>query len=163
MIAAALGLPGCGGDDEDETAARAPAPTAPAKTAPAPKEAPADTGEGSGGQPAPPEPAREKEPGGQGDEEPSRSEARLALLNGELSPREVKVAPYIAIELAVGGQSRRQRIEISVIGEGRAAGAEGRGAVTLMLEGLRPGRRYKVTEVRSGATATIVASDETGP
>ena len=96
-----LAAGGCDGDDEDEPNALAPTPmpgtetqlepppatdTAPARTAP--DDAPS-------GEPPP----EEDQPGGAGDEEPIRSDAIFTGGGGRITPRTIRVAPYIAVRI----------------------------------------------------------------
>jgi hypothetical protein len=162
-------LAGCGGDDEGERAQQTAPPRA--ETAPPETETQAETeteaatetaptGDGHGGghetQGSP-----EEQPGGAGDEEPARSQALLTGRGGRVSPRVVRVPPFISIRVTLrsaDGQSYGVRIGGRTL---RAGGALGSASIT--LDGLRPGKAYQGTELDTGARVRVEASAEPGP
>lgn len=159
-------LGACGDDDEgrvqQETAATSPSTsTTPTDTAPAQTEeqtAPQETEpEGSGGTGGA-APGEEQE-GGAGDEVAASSQALITGRGGKLSPRLVRVPPFIAIRVelrsADGGE-----YELRGGGKSVSAGGEIASASTT-FDGLRPGKRLVLT----GPSGRVVveASAEPGP
>lgn len=181
---AALGIAltlGACGDDEGrvsqepagtETAqgtstATTPADTTPAETETAPAQTDTDTetetgagagrdgpsGGRSGGVAAP-----EDRPGGAGDEIPASTQALFTGRAGRISPRIVRVPPFIAVrvELRSGDGAT---YELS--GAGKTLRAAGGPAEPVVFDGLRPGKRLVLTG--SGGRVIIEASAEPGP
>ena len=97
----------------------------------------------------------EDEPGGAGDEEPARTEALVTGRGGRLSPRIVRVPPFIAVRVVLrsGDGSayalRLGRATLRVDGRRRSASAD--------VDGMRPG------ESLAGGGVRIEASAEPGP
>ena len=167
LLGLALVAPGCGGGEEKprtaqertETAPRDNTETvAPAKTEPsATKEEEAPTGDGHGGGHERPE----EQEGGAGDETPARSQALLTGRGGRISPRLVRVPPYIAVRVelrSADGRSYGLRF-------GRVAVRAGRGIASssTTLDGLRPGAAYRGRPLGGGSAVRIEASAEPGP
>ena len=156
---AALAAAGCGGDDEKQSGvSTTPPPQAPATAStPAPTvSTPATTPQAQ----PPPETGPEDQPGGAGDEEPARVEAALTGRGGKISPREVRVPPYIAVEVTLYSADRRD-YEVTVNGKRVTVGSGDRlGSVS--LAGLRPNASYTVKS-SDGRTIRVVASAEPGP
>ena len=165
----ALALGGCGDDDERVTSqesaqtetsnASTAADTTPTEAGPARTEtAPEDSGAGlpdghGGGQEAP-----EDRPGGAGDEIPDGTQALFTGQAGRISPRIVRVPPFIAVraELRSGDGAT---YELS--GGGETLRAAGRPSEPVVFDGLRPGKRLTLTG--TGGRVIIEASAEPGP
>ena len=158
---------GCG-DDEGE----APKNTTPAftnttpttETAPETESEPeteaAPEGDGHGGGHETPT-SPEDQPGGAGDEEPARTEAMLTGRGGRITPRLVRVPPFLAVRVTLrsaDGEPYALRIAGRVL---RAGGALA--SASAELDGLRPGKAYVGTEVETGVTVRVEASAEPGP
>ena len=159
----------CGGDDEEERATTAketqteqspPAPTVtddePQQQKTQPEPEPTETTE-----PAPETTPPEDVPGGAGDEEPARS---LALLTGEagrITPRVVRVPPFISIRVELrSGDGREYGLRFG--GEAiRVSG--GLASVSTTIDGLRPGRAVVGTPIGAGSRVRIEANAEPGP
>ena len=170
-LALVLSAPGCGDDDAPapadtgtETAATEAAPRATTK-APAPAKTEADSGQeaaprgdGHGGGHEGPE---ERE-GGAGDEEPARSLASLTGRDGRVTPRVVRVPPYISVRVELRSADGRDY----GLRFGRVAVRAGRGVASssTTLDGLRPGAAYNGRPLgRGGSGVRIEASAEPGP
>lgn len=171
LCAAALGA-GCGGDDDepqprDTGAESAPDTTEERTEADRPEKK--GRGDGSGGAKAPAggetgeqPPAGgspEDQPGGAGDEISARSQAEITGRDGRVSPRLVRVPPFIAVRVRLRSADGA---EYRLAGGGRTITAGGRTeAVSADFDGLRPGRRL----VLKGPQGTVVveASAEPGP
>jgi len=170
LCAAALAA-GCGSDDEKprgDTGAQSVPETTERDTSEA--DAPSERngrqgGEEGGSRAAPKDPPEggvgspEDQPGGAGDEIPARSQALITGRGGRLSPRRVRVPPFISVRVelhsADGG-------EYTLRGGGQTLTAGGRvKAVTADFDGLRPGRRLALAG--PAGTVTIEASAEPGP
>ncbi len=174
-VALALALGACGGDDEGRVSqepagtettqgtstATTPTDTTPAETETAPAEtetAPGNAGAGlpdghGGGHTAP-----EDRPGGAGDEIPASTQALFTGRAGRISPRIVRVPPFIAVrvELRSGDGAT---YELS--GAGKTLRAAGGPAEPVVFDGLRPGKRLALTG--TGGRVIIEASAEPGP
>lgn len=101
----------------------------------------------------------EDQQGGAGDEVPASSQAQLTGRDGRITPRLVRVPPYIAI-----------RVELrSADGEPYRLAANGRAVVvggqisssSAVFDGLRPGKRLVLTG--SSGPVVVEASAEPGP
>ena len=160
--ALALGVTGCGGDDEEEPAATTQAP--PARTAPEPVTTPPP-------ETTPPEDPKEDpdtEPRtvppeeNAGDEEPIRSEAVFTGSGGRLGPRVVRVPPYIAVRviLRASDASRDQSYTLTIGGRRLALGHTANTAEA-NLDGLLPNRSYVGRSPQGNVR--IEASAEPGP
>jgi hypothetical protein len=159
----ALAAAACGDDDEDEPAEdRADTATA---TAPPTETAPKATRpeeETDAGATEAEEPSREEQvEGGPGDEEPIRSEAIFTARNARISPRLVRVPPFIAVRVVLrSGDGERYGLQIGgrtlSVGPGRS-----RDAVT--LEGLQPNRRYVGRPIGAETVVRVEGSAEPGP
>ncbi len=168
LTGAALALGACGDDDEgrveQETAATSTSPsTTPTDTAPAqteeettPQETePEDSGSGGTGGASP----GEEQEGGAGDEVAASSQALITGRGGKLSPRLVRVPPFIAIrvelrsadggayELRAGGKTVRADRDIA--------------SASTTFDGLRSGKRLVLTG--PSGRVVIEASAEPGP
>jgi len=103
-------------------------------------------------------PAEDQE-GGAGDEVPASSQALITGDGGELSPRTVRVPPFIAIRVRLRSADGVE-YELSGGGETVKAGGEIETAGTL-LDGLRSGERLVLSGPQG--KVTIVADAEPGP
>ncbi len=171
-LSLALALGACG-DDEGRVSqessgtetspgastATAPTDTAPVETAPSETEtAPEDAGvglpDGHGrGQASP-----EDRQGGAGDEIPASTQALFTGRAGGISPRTVRVPPFIAIRVELRSGDGAS-YELS--GGGQTVRAAGGSAEPVVFDGLRPGRRLSLTG--TGGSVVIEASAEPGP
>jgi hypothetical protein len=173
VLALALFLAGCGGDDEDsaDEAQRPPAATepAPTETEPAPTETESETGEAE--PPAAPDeeaespgealPSPEDQPGGAGDEEPARSLALFSGEDGRIAPRTVRVPAYISIRVELSSEDG-QEYGLTFEGETiRVSG--GLASVSTTIDGLRPGESVIGTPTGPGNRVRVEATAEPGP
>ena len=107
----------------------------------------------SGGQAAP-----EDQPGGAGDEIPASTQALFTGRAGKISPRIVRVPPFIAVRVQLrSGDGAAYELS----GGGDTLRAAGGMAKSVVFDGLRPGKRLTLTG--TGGTVVIEASAEPGP
>ena len=151
----ALAAAGCGDDDEEpslggpgdspatETTSTAPTATAPSATAPP--------------ETVPPE----EQPGGAGDEEGARSPAFFRGKGGKITPRVVRVPPFLAIRVELQSVDGRHYGLRFGDHELRAGDRKARNGLT--LEGLRPQKAIVGRPVGVGNRVRIEASAEPGP
>ena len=146
-----VALAGCGSDDD-------PAATPEASTpAPLPSVEPTATATPSPTATASPDP--EDQPGGAGDEEEARVRARFRVTPKGISPAQVSVPAFLAIELVVDSYLAEPfvvRLEGAPplsVGAGRTA--------RLDVEGRRPGR-YPIDFGEAGQ-ALLITGTEPGP
>ena len=146
-----MALAGCGSDDD-------PAATPEASTpAPLPSVAPTATATPSPTATATPDP--EDQPGGAGDEEEARVRARFRVTPKGISPAQVSVPAFLAIELVVDSYLAEPfvvRLEGAPplsVGAGRTA--------RLDVEGRRPGR-YPI-DFGDAGQALLITGTEPGP
>ncbi len=178
-VGLALALAGCGDDEEGRVSqepagtetATTPTETVPVETAPtdtetapvetAPTEtqtAPEDAGPGlsdghGGGQAAP-----EDRPGGAGDEIPASTQALFTGRAGKITPRIVRVPPFIAVRVELRSEDGAM---YELRGGGERLRAASRPAEPVVFDGLRPGRRLSLKG--TGGRVIIEASAEPGP
>jgi hypothetical protein len=167
-VGLAVAMCACGGDDEEERATTAkdaqteqspPAPTVtddePQQQETQPEPEPTETSE-----PAPETPP-EDVPGGAGDEEPARSLALLTGEGGRITPRVVRVPPFISIRVELrSGDGRQYGLRFG--GETiRVSG--GLASVSTTIDGLRPGKAVVGTPIGAGSRVRIEATAEPGP
>jgi hypothetical protein len=157
-LLAVVALAGCG-DDEDGGATTTPPEPPASATTPAPAPAPSTPSTAPQAQP-PPETGPEDQPGGAGDEEPARVEAALTGRGGKVGPREVRVPPYIAVEITLYSADKRD-YSLTVNGKRVRVDSKDRSEGT-SLDGLRPNASYTV-KASDGRTIRVVASAEPGP
>lgn len=151
-----LGAAGCGGDDEQKT------PSAPDTTSgpvtQTQNEATETVTEGTTTAKTSPE---KQVPGGPGDEEPAYSQALLTGRNGRISPRLVKVPPFIAIRVelhSADGNPYGLRFGRHKLRTGA------RETDSALLSGLRPGKRAVGDPIGEGGNRVVIeASAEPGP
>lgn len=167
LLGLAMVASGCGGDEDKprpaqertETAPRADTETeASSKTQPSAGEdeaAPGGNGHGGGHE------RPEEQQGGAGDEQPARSQALLTGRGGRISPRLVRVPPYIAVRVELRSADGRPY----GLRFGRVAVRAGRGVASssTTLDGLRPGAAYTGRPLGRGSVVRIEASAEPGP
>ena len=167
LISLALVAGGCGDDDEgrveQDTASTATSPsTTPTDTAPAATETEAETqteteesGSGGTGGASP----GEEQEGGAGDELEASSQALFTGRGGKISPRVVRVPPFIAIRVELRAADGRV---YELRARGRTVRADGDvSSTSTSFGGLRPGKRLVLT----GPSGRVVveASAEPGP
>jgi hypothetical protein len=169
---AVVALAGCGGDDEptsgDPRTSQSPElstgtdrqptegtekdeqPADPASTATMPEAERTET------EPRSPE----DEEGGAGDEEPIGVDAAFTGRAGKITPRVVKVPPFIAITVTLTSADGDD-YAIEIEGQRVVAGS-GKKRASVTLRGLRQGRSYS-GKIAGGGTVRIDASAEPGP
>jgi hypothetical protein len=188
-LALAAFAAGCGGDDAQRTATvidvptttqgpsttpDAPAPTTttptvttPAAPAPTTTDPTATTGVPPGGAEAPDDnggtPAGgEQAPGGAGDEEAPRVPATFTISGSSISPAQITVPAFLAIDLAVSVKGAAEQVTVAAPGVGTLYVATG-GTARKQLAGLKPGD-YAVTTAAGGkATLHVVSGGAPGP
>ena len=152
-------LAGCG-EKEEITSGPAPAPAesrpAPADTATTPQPDETKTDAAS---PDAPSRSPEDQQGGAGDEIPARSQALFTGRRGRITPRVVRVPPFIAVRVELrSGDGARYRLT----GRGKTLRAGGRlSSMGVTFDGLRTGRR--LTLRGTGGRVAVEASAEPGP
>jgi hypothetical protein len=151
---------GCGSDDEEETT---PAATVPTETIPEPVTTPppetAPAGDKKPERDPDMEPRTVPEEEQQGDEEPIRSEAVFTGTGGRLSPRVVRVPPFIAVRVIL--RSTGDGGYTLTIGDRRLAIGGGRTTAEADLPGLLPNKSYPGTSPQGNVR--IEATAEPGP
>ena len=153
-----LALIGCGGGAElaqterrespELSATPSATPSAPVATAtPTPPIATAPSA------PVPPEDA----PGGAGDEEAARVRSSLVIDREGITPRQVTVPAFLALELSVRNDSPQEQV-VFVVGAtpSRAVSLSPGDTGRLALDGLRPGR-YRIDAGAGRRAGTLVA------
>jgi hypothetical protein len=159
VVVALLAMAGCGGDDETETQTGARTQTErrteteePRATVTAPGPAPEATV---------PRESPEDQPGGAGDEVPARSLALLNARAGRITPRVVRVPPFISIRVEL--HSNDGRPYSLTFGDRTISVGPQISSASTVLDGLRPGRAYTGRPGRAGNQVRIEASAEPGP
>jgi hypothetical protein len=164
LVAAALAIGGCGGDDDD--ASTAPTTTVETETTPV-VTTPTETETETGTQPAETAPATETEtspedmPGGAGDEEPARTLALFTARNGQIRPRTVRVPAFISVQIelrSADGAIYELRFGDVTI---RAGGEINSTSTT--IDGLRPNESIVGVPQGRGNRVRISATAEPGP
>jgi hypothetical protein len=160
LLAALLGFPGCGGDDESDSTT----PTATTQTETTPVETtPAET-ENEPTQTESPtvtETSPEAMPGGGGDEEPARTLALFTARGGRIAPRVVRVPAFISIQVelrSADGATYALRFGDTTITAGGQLNS-----VSTTLDGLRPNEAIVGTPRGRGNRVRIEATAEPGP
>jgi hypothetical protein len=163
VIALALAVSGCGGDEE-ESAATLPTDPVTTPTQTATVEAPTETEPESPEaetETAPAETGPEAQPGGAGDEEPARTPALFTADGGRITPRVVRVPAFISIQVELrskdGGEYGLRFGDVTI----RAGG--GLNSVSTTIDGLRQGESITGKPTGAGNTVRIEATAEPGP
>jgi hypothetical protein len=171
LISLALAAAGCGDDDEgrveQDTASTSTSPsTTPTDTSPAETAAETETdvptvteGSGSGGGGTGGAAPGEEQEGGAGDEVEASSQALFTGRGGKITPRLVRVPPFIAIRVELRAADRRV-YELRARGRRVRADADVSSAST-SFAGLRPGKRLVLTG--PAGRVVVEASAEPGP
>ncbi len=160
VIALALPVSGCGGDDEEPASLPTDPVTTPAQTATA--EAPTNTEEEpQEPETAPPESGPEDQPGGAGDEEPARTLALFTASDGRITPRVVRVPAFIAVQVELRSKDGREyglRFgDVTITAGGDLS------SVSTKIDGLRPGKAITGEPTGPGNRVRIEATAEPGP
>ena len=162
-----LVLAGCGSDDDDDTSTTG-AETTPTETqveteALTETEIETDTEVETESQTTQTSTSPEDQPGGAGDEEPARSLALFTGKGGRITPRVVKVPPFIAIRVELrSADGRAYSLDFGSNKE-IVTGAQIASSSTL-FPGLRPNQKLVGSPVGgAGNPVTVVASAEPGP
>lgn len=156
-LLAAAALAGCGSDDgEQSSTTPAPAPSTATETA-----TPGDSATPSPSateQPLPSVPP-EDQPGGAGDEEPTRVPVEFTITDGKVSPPQVAVPAFLALELIVHNKSSEQVVVRLEGTEPMTVGAGDTGRAR--LEGRKKGSY--VVDAGDAGQALLVTGAEPGP
>ena len=150
--AALIALAGCGGDDER--------PPATGSTSPPLGRAPSATAPPGGERAAPPPGAAPGEPPAAGGSQRVRVPATFTLRGDSLTPREVSIPPFLAVQVSVAAtDGRSHTVTIAADRAHRLVVPAGKRA-SVLLPGQPPGRY----PVRSGAARAFLAvGGEPGP
>ncbi len=145
---------GCGSDEEPPPAKEPPARgdttgSGPTATAPSATDPPADANPPGGAEHRREDP--EAQPGGAGDEDGARSPAMFTGRGGNITPKVVRVPPYLAIRAELRSADGRKYTIRFGSRELRSGGA-------LELDGLRPGAK-----IAGSGGVSIEATAEPGP
>jgi hypothetical protein len=163
VIALAMAVSGCDGDDE-ESSATLPTDTVTTPTQTATVEAPTETEQESPEaetEAAPGETGPEDQPGGAGDEEPARTLALLTAEDGRITPRVVRVPAFIAIQVELRSKDGR---EYGLrFGDVTITAGGGLNSVSTTIDGLRPGKAITGEPTGPGNPVRIDATAEPGP
>jgi hypothetical protein len=163
VIALALAVSGCGGDEEesastgpttamtDTTATETEA--AETETEQEPPEAETETAHAETGP--------EDEPGGAGDEEPARTLALFTADGGRITPRLVRVPAFISIQVEL--RSKDGRKYGLRLGDVTITAGGGLSSVSTRIDGLRPGKAIVGQPTGPGNPVRIEATAEPGP
>jgi hypothetical protein len=158
LIAAASVAEGCGGGDGGKRADTGSSPSTPA---PAPPAQPKTQG-GRTQSTTPTRTSPEEQPGGAGDEVPARAPAMFTGQGGRITPRLVRVPPFIAIRVELRSADRRT-YALRLGGKVLRAGPQVV-AMSTTLGGLHHGEAVTGRPVRGqGNAVRIEASAEPGP
>jgi len=159
-LALVLAVAGCG-DDDEEPAATATTPSTQAETDSEAETAPAEPPATVSVPEEEAAPPPEEQPGGVGDEEPARSQASFTGRGGRITPRAVRVAPFIAVRIelrsADGGtyglscRGRSLRVDADIA------------TTSTRIAGRRPGDRVRCAALGPHNPVVISASAEPGP
>jgi hypothetical protein len=163
VIALAMAVSGCDGDDE-ESSATLPTDTVTTPTQTATVEAPTETEQESPEaetEAAPGETGPEDQPGGACDEEPARTLALLTAEDGRITPRVVRVPAFIAIQVEL--RSKDGRKYGLRFGDVTITAGGGLSSVSTRIDGLRPGKAISGEPTGPGNPVRIEATAEPGP
>jgi hypothetical protein len=163
VIALALAVSGCGGDEEEPASTGS--TTAMTDTVAGDTETAARTEteqESSEAEthPAPAEPGPEDQPGGAGDEEPARTLALFTAEDGRITPRAVRVPAFIAIQVELRSDGREYGLRF---GDETITAGGGLSSVSTTIDGLRPGEAIVGEPTGPGNRVRIEATAEPGP
>jgi hypothetical protein len=154
-----LAAAGCGGDEETDTETAARPQTTPRTEVEEPRAT--VTAPGPSPEETIPRESPEDQPGGAGDEVPARSLALLTGRGGRITPRVVRVPPFISIRVELHSADGRP-YSLTFGSRTVRTGREISSASTV-LDGLRPGRAYTGTPGAAGTRVRIEATAEPGP
>jgi hypothetical protein len=167
-----LALSACGGDDEEQSTTTAPEtqteqsqpdPTV-TEAEPRPEETEPELEPTETVEPPPetsPEASPEEAPGGAGDEEPARSLALFTGEGGRITPRVVRVPPFISIRIEL--RSADGRPYGLTFGREAIRVSGGLASVSTTIDGLRPGAGVVGRPVGVGTAVRVEATAEPGP
>jgi hypothetical protein len=165
LVALAIPLGACGGDDEDEPPAGATtteqtveqttdSETATTDVNPETETLPND-GDGNGVD------TGESGEGGAGDEQPAETLALFTGENGKITPAVVRVPAFIAVRVELRSADGA---EYGLTLEGETIKVrEGLGSVSTTIDGLRPGEKLVGTPIGASGKVRIEATAEPGP
>jgi hypothetical protein len=169
-VLALIALTGCGADDEpvaqDPRTSQAPELSTGTDRQPTDgTESEAEPADPSAPEPEPKPPATdetspEDAPGGAGDEEAIGIDAEFSGRGGKLTPRVVKVPPFIAVTVKLTSTDGRD-YQLQIAGQRLTVGAA-RKTDSVRLAGLHQGGVYR-GRLAGGGTVRIEASAEPGP
>ena len=163
LLAALPGASGCGGDDNtDATTTPTVAETETTPTLTHGVETIRErTTEAQTETTRPAETSPESMPGGAGDEEPARTLALFTARGGRITPRLVRVPPFIAVKVelrSADGASYSLRFGDTTITAGGQLSS-----VSTTIDGLRPGAAIVGRPQGAGNPVRIAATAEPGP
>lgn len=162
LAVAALGLAGCGGDDEKPSTTDEPSTATETAKAPAIVEERPSTATQPNKSPAATTTSPEDQQGGAGDEEPAHSLALLTGRDGSITPRRVRVPAFISIRVELRSRDDR-RYSLSFGKRMLSAGGD-IASVSSTFAGLRPGAALVGRAVNgAGNVVRIEATAEPGP
>jgi len=158
-VLAALVLGGCGADEEPATPSSTGSGSTTSTTSPSEGSTAGSTETGTSESTETGRSSSEDDEGGAGDEQPIRSEVRVEGRDGSLTPRRIRVPPFIAVRLELRSRDDR-RYRVSIAGRTLVAGPQDRARLT--LDGLMPDRSYALRGLDGVNDVRIVASGEPG-
>ena len=163
VIALALAVSGCGGDEEEPASTgstTAITDTAATETEAAETETEQESSEAET-ETGPAEMGPEDQPGGAGDEEPARTLALFTAEDGRITPRVVRVPAFIAIQVQLrSGDGREYGLRF---GDVTITAGGGLSSVSTTIDGLRPGKAIVGTPTGAGNRVRVEATAEPGP
>ena len=161
LVALALSVSACGGDD-DETSTTAPGATETTATETT-ESVPTETEAEEEPPPAttPPAESPEDEPGGAGDEEPARTLALFTARDGRITPRVVRVPAFISIQVEL--RSADGAVYALRFGDTMITAGGDLNSVSTTIDGLRPNEAIVGTPRGAGNRVRIEATAEPGP
>jgi len=92
---------------------------------------------------------------------PNRAEAMLTGRGGRITPRVVRVPPFISVRISLRSADGQEYALSFGDHSVRAGGAIG--SASIELDGLRPGKAYVGTEGSTGVKVRVEATAEPGP
>src|SRR5215210_1362852 len=161
LIALALAVSGCGGDDEDSSTAPAVTEVQTGATESVPTETEAGTEAAPPATETTPTESPEDMPGGAGDEEPARTLALFTARDGQIRPRVVRVPAFISVQVELrSADGATYKLTFGDVG--LEAGGE-LNSVSTTIDGLRPGEAIVGKPSGAGNRVRIEATAEPGP